>query len=78
MPCMCGDFCCPSCGPAQGNSRCAACGEWASEGCDCTPEAIAEAERQEAIRLEAEEAMYKQMEKDAEEYWRTSSTEKAL
>lgn len=34
MPCMCGDICCPSCGPAQGNSRCQLCGEWASEGCE--------------------------------------------
>lgn len=33
MPCMCGDVCCSSCGPAQGNSRCPICGEWASEGC---------------------------------------------
>ena len=34
MPCMCGDYCCPSCGPAQGNWQCAICGEWASEGCE--------------------------------------------
>lgn len=35
MACMCGDICCPSCGPAQGNSRCPACGRWASDGeCD--------------------------------------------
>jgi hypothetical protein len=33
MPCMCGDICCPSCGPAQGNSKCGLCEEWASEGC---------------------------------------------
>lgn len=33
MSCMCGDICCPSCGPAQGNSRCMLCGEWVSEGC---------------------------------------------
>lgn len=32
MPCMCGDSCCPSCGPAQGNSRCPVCRAWASEG----------------------------------------------
>lgn len=29
---MCGDICCPSCGPAQGNSRCPICGSWASDG----------------------------------------------
>src|SRR5262245_16973531 len=28
MPCMCGDLYCPSCGPAQGNTRCGGCGEW--------------------------------------------------
>jgi len=33
MPCMCGDYCCWSCGPAQGNWKCPICGEWASEGC---------------------------------------------
>lgn len=26
MPCMCGDICCASCGPAQGNWRCEICG----------------------------------------------------
>ena len=30
--CMCGDYLCPSCGPAQGNSRCDVCGSWESEG----------------------------------------------
>jgi hypothetical protein len=34
MPCMCGDTCCPSCGPAQGNWKCPLCGAWASDGCD--------------------------------------------
>lgn len=34
MPCMCGDYCCPSCGPAQGNWHCPICGKWASEGCE--------------------------------------------
>ncbi len=34
MPCLCGDACCPSCGPAQGNSRCPICRGWLSEGCD--------------------------------------------
>lgn len=31
--CLCGDICCPSCGPAQGNWRCPICGEWASNVC---------------------------------------------
>jgi hypothetical protein len=33
MPCMCGDLCCSSCGPAQGNYKCEHCGNWAAEGC---------------------------------------------
>jgi hypothetical protein len=37
MPCMCGDICCPSCGPAQGNHKCEKCGAWASEGCEHYP-----------------------------------------
>lgn len=28
MACMCGDTQCSSCGPAQGNGKCPACGEW--------------------------------------------------
>lgn len=34
MACMCGDICCNSCGPAQGNWRCPLCNAWASELCD--------------------------------------------
>ena len=34
MACMCGDFCCSSCGPAQGNHRCPICREWASDCCE--------------------------------------------
>jgi hypothetical protein len=34
MACMCGDICCLSCGPAQGNWKCPICRAWASEGCD--------------------------------------------
>lgn len=42
MACMCGDIHCPSCGPAQGNNRCSACGNWADDGgCD-DPVACAE------------------------------------
>lgn len=32
MSCMCGDICCRSCGPAQGNYCCSACGAWTSDG----------------------------------------------
>lgn len=38
-PCMCGDTCCPSCGPAQGNYKCPACGNWESDGGCANPEA---------------------------------------
>lgn len=32
---VCGDIYCPSCGPAQGNSKCQVCGKWESDGgCD--------------------------------------------
>ena len=33
-PCMCGDTQCPSCGPAQGNSRCPVCRAWLDDGCE--------------------------------------------
>ena len=33
MSCLCGDYCCPSCGTAQGNWRCELCGAWASDAC---------------------------------------------
>ena len=33
MSCLCGDVCCSSCGPAQGNWRCPICGIWVSEVC---------------------------------------------
>lgn len=60
MPCLCGDYCCPSCGPAQGNYRCPACGEWASEGCECSPQAIEEAQRLEHEADLAQEAWEKE------------------
>lgn len=52
MACMCGDICCPSCGPAQSNSRCPICRDWVSEGCEhfdeetgeLKPEFVAQAE----------------------------------
>ena len=34
MTCMCGDTRCPSCGVAQGNSRCPICNAWAEDGCE--------------------------------------------
>jgi len=37
MMCMCGDYCCRSCGPAQGNYRCPNCGIWDSDGGCQTP-----------------------------------------
>lgn len=34
MACMCGDTHCPSCGPAQGNTRCVICRAWHDDGCE--------------------------------------------
>jgi hypothetical protein len=55
-PCMCGDTQCSSCGPAQGNSKCLACGRWADDGSCADPDAcakkcqeIAEAEERDYI-----------------------------
>lgn len=65
-PCMCGDLCCSSCGPAQGNSRCLVCGEWASEGCENPEECAAkmpaalEADR---LAVEEEAKWYAEMER---------------
>ncbi len=81
MPCMCGDICCPSCGPAQGNSRCGLCGEWASESCIHYDEETGDykAEYREAAKeaarkeYEAEQKMFEQWEeesKQAAEYFR--------
>lgn len=33
MACMCGDYQCPSCGPAQGNWKCEICNTWVDTGC---------------------------------------------
>ena len=82
MACMCGDFCCPSCGPAQGNYHCpiCICNEWASEGCDhldengVRPEFQAQAEEIARQEHEAEEKLVKDLEEAerlAEEYWRS-------
>lgn len=62
---MCGDTACPSCAPAQGYSRCDACGEWSTgEGSGCVdPKACevisrqnAEAEAQAYLEMDALEA----------------------
>jgi len=71
MACMCGDYCCWSCGPAQGNWHCPICNEWASEGCehigspdddklplDVKPEFKAAAEAAMQREREAEDAMF--------------------
>lgn len=61
MPCMCGDLYCYSCGPAQGNSKCPACGKWEADGgCD-NP-----AECEQKLR-EMDEAWAKQEEEWAEQ-----------
>ena len=67
MACMCGDICCWSCGPAQGNYKCF-CGKWAS---DCEdhfdedgtfkPEFQAEADAAAAAEREADDAYAREM-----------------
>lgn len=65
MACMCGDLCCSSCGPAQGNHRCENCGKWSMDGgCD-DPAACAEACR---LANEAMAKEYEAMEKAEAEY----------
>ena len=78
MPCMCGDYCCWSCGPAQGNWKCPICNQWTSEGCqhigvrsgkllkrfEKQAERIAKAE---AMAEEAEEAAAREWEKELAE-----------
>lgn len=62
MSCMCGDICCPSCGPAQGNARCPLCRAFASDGCvhvnedtgELKPEFEAEVAANAAAETEAE------------------------
>lgn len=75
MACICGDYCCPSCGPAQGNWRCPICRAWASDGCEhveddesqLKPEFRAEAERLAAMENADIEAEIRLL-KDAEDY----------
>jgi len=57
MPCMCGDICCPSCGPAQGNHRCLVCGAWASDGCENPEECAAKLPAAIEAERAADEAM---------------------
>jgi hypothetical protein len=54
--CMCGDYCCPSCGPAQGNWKCELCGEWASEGCEHIDEETGYYKPEFAAKIERSEA----------------------
>ncbi len=68
MPCMCGDTHCPSCGPAQGNSRCPICRAWLDDGCEHFDENTGElkpefhAAAEEAAR--AEDAFWEQYARD--------------
>ena len=72
MACMCGDYCCSSCGPAQGNWKCPICREWASEGCKHispkTNKLYKKYEKQAAeidrLEAEAEERMAEEWEKE--------------
>jgi uncharacterized Zn finger protein (UPF0148 family) len=67
---MCGDLCCPSCGPAQGNWKCPICGTWASETCEHIGEDgkllsqfVAQAEAAAKAEADAEAAAYDAAEK---------------
>jgi len=51
MPCFCGDYCCSSCGPAQGNWKCEFCSSWASDGCRHIRRSSQRYYRRYAIRL---------------------------
>ena len=77
-PCLCGDLCCPSCGPAQGNWRCPICGTWTSEVCEHISEDgnLKQEFHEQARKLEeerrAEEEMAKAWEEEARlasEFW---------
>lgn len=75
MPCMCGDTYCPSCGTAQGNSKCPACGRWAEDGCvapDACDAAIAAAEDAYATQVAEEDALARQYWSDEEDAGRFS------
>jgi hypothetical protein len=75
MSCMCGDTHCWSCGPAQGNSRCPACGEWMDDHAEhilgepaCTHQEDRCAAA--AEQLAKEEAEYEaRMDQLADDYW---------
>lgn len=77
MVCMCGDICCPSCGPAQGNWKCPICRGWASEGCehlndegdDLKTEYLVQAEAIAQADIAADEQYARELEM-AEEYYR--------
>ena len=70
MPCMCGDYYCGSCGPAQGNYKCSVCGMWYADGGCENPEKCEEEAR---IADEELEQQLEEAERFAEEYWRNHS-----
>lgn len=77
MSCLCGDICCNSCGPAQGNWRCPVCRAWATDGCEhvnddgtgMRPEFQAQADEQARQEAEAEAALTQQIEEADNLYW---------
>lgn len=71
-PCLCGDIECPSCGPAQGNTRCPICRAWATSGCDHLDADgnVLPAHQAEAERLLAEEAAAWNAEAEEHAAWR--------
>ena len=65
MPCLCGDICCPSCGPAQGNTRCELCRVWATDGCEHVSRRTGQYKKQYRKQIEA----LHQYENDLEDQW---------
>jgi len=63
---MCGDYCCPSCGPAQGNWRCPICNQWASGGCEHISTRTGDLKKK--YRTQAEKLAREEAEAEAK-YW---------
>lgn len=64
MTCMCGDYLCSSCGPAQGNWKCPICNEWASEGCEHIDEDTGDLKREFVNQAQEIEEMIRQQEEE--------------
>jgi hypothetical protein len=59
--CMCGDTHCWSCGPAQGNNKCHACGIWDDDGGGCQTPVECD------LKLAKQDAEFAELERRADE-----------